>query len=75
MVTSSGQVVYYNMEYKDWATASPAPTGTPTSLPSGMTMTGPHPSGPKFRITVTKDVQVNPSGSLTGIALVPDGGA
>lgn len=76
VVTSTGQVEYHNMNYADFVTASPAPSGTPTALPSGMALTGPHPSpSPKYAIVLTKDVQVNPSGSVTDFALIPDGGA
>ena len=76
VVTSTGTVVYYNMNYADYVTASPAPVGTPTALPSGMALSGPHPSpSPKFSIQVTSDIQINPSGAVDGFALIPDGGA
>ena len=76
VVTSTGTVVYYNMNYQDYVVATPAPAGTPTALPAGMAMTGPNPSpSPKFSIQVTSDIQINPSGSVDDFALVPDGGA
>lgn len=75
VVTAAGTLNYVNMDYKDYALASPKPSGSPVvPLPSGMTIT-PNASGPKFTVQLTKDLQINPSGALTGFALVPDGGA
>ncbi|MBX3170689.1 MAG: hypothetical protein KF760_25010 [Candidatus Eremiobacteraeota bacterium] len=74
LVNASGQLMYVNMDYKDYVMASPQPTGTAVALPSGMSITT-NPGSPKFTVTLSKDLQINPSGSITGFALVPEGGA
>lgn len=73
--THAGKVTYYDMDYATYAAATPAPVGTPTSLPSAMTITGPNPTGPKFQITMTSDLKITPGISATDFALIPDGGA
>ena len=76
VVTDSGQVQYFNMNYADFATASPVPTGTLVTLPSGVTLVGPNTApAPKYTLRVTSDVAVTPSGAVTDFALIPDGGA
>jgi hypothetical protein len=74
LVDSSGAISYVNMDYKAYMLASPQPAGTPATLPSGMVLTT-NSGSPKFTITLTKDLQINPSGSITSFALVPKGGA
>ncbi len=75
VVTNTGTVMYHNMNYKDYALASPPPAGTLTTLPTGMTLVGPNPTPPKFRIDMTADLKINPNGPVTDFALIPDGGA
>lgn len=76
VVTNTGSVLRYDMDYPTFATTTPRPAGTPVALPSGMSVVGPNPSpAPKFSILVTKDVQITPNGSLTDFALIPEGGA
>ena len=76
VVTSGGQVLHYPMDYAAYATATPAPTGTPVALPSGMALIGPNASPtPKYQVRVTSDITINPAGGAKDFALLPDGGA
>ena len=75
VVTASNTVIYYDMNYNDYVNASPPPTGTPVTLPAGMVLQGPNASGPKFRVTVSSDLNITASGAVTDFALIPDGGA
>ncbi|MBS2034471.1 hypothetical protein JST97_05775 [bacterium] len=74
LVDATGHLLYVNMEYKDYVAASPKPPGTAVPTPAGMTIAVTS-GNPKVSITLTKDLQISPSGALTGFALVPDGGA
>ncbi|MBX3172131.1 MAG: hypothetical protein KF760_32300 [Candidatus Eremiobacteraeota bacterium] len=75
VVTATNTVMYYPMNYSDFVNASPPPTGTPVTLPSGMELNGPNPTAPKFRLTVSQDLAINAAGAVTDFALIPDGGA
>lgn len=75
VVTHDGKVMFYNMNYKNYVTATSPPTGVEVTLPTGMTLTGPSDTPPRYRITVTGDLKINASSTVTDFAIIPDGGA
>lgn len=75
VVTASNTILYYPMNYADFATTSPPPAGTPVTLPAGMTLEGPLSSTPRFRLSVQRDLAIQAVGATRDFALIPDGGA
>lgn len=78
VVTASGTVMYYDMDYSKFVTYTSTPLGgAPVTLPSGMQLTSQtaDASKPKWTLKVTADLKINASGQSSDFAIIPDGGA